>query len=85
MTNIRAGFVYAAIIAAMVSATSIAAQARWRGDRTWAGDPYASSYFYHLPLYYSPYGFRYVGNPDFPGCYFAKRSGPYGTYSIPVC
>ena len=72
-----------AIVAAIASTAANAAETRWwNGD--WSG-AFAAPHFYYLPFYHAPYGFTYVGNPDFPGCYFARRSGPHGSYLVPVC
>jgi hypothetical protein len=77
------GLAATALMTVMASATANAADAPWQsGD--WRA-AYTSPHFYYLPPYYAPYGFRYVGNPDFPGCYFARRSGPRGFYLVPVC
>jgi len=75
----------AAALLAAVSLTSKPAQARWEGNWSWGSGAFASPHYYYVPFYYAPYGFRYVGNPDYPGCYFARRAGPHGSYVVPVC
>jgi hypothetical protein len=75
----------AAVVVAVASAPSNAADARWGDEGGGRNAAFASPYFYYVPSYAVPYGFRYFGDPAFPGCYFARRSGLHGTYLIPVC
>jgi hypothetical protein len=85
MRKTLAALISAAIMVAMAPAASNAGEARRAGDWGWAGGAFASPHYYYVPFYFAPYGFRYVGNPDYPGCYFARRAGPRGSYVVPVC